>query len=246
MLENFIINRFQKLLSDLPDVPQLSAQELKRYFDASPEELKNALNGVIDTLMSTGGAKDIGFEESDKVHAGNVQDAILNVQGQIKDVALGQIPEGSVGEKQLAGGILEKWTVEASERKAADTALSNRINAANSTLTSTKNTLQKSITEVKATADNALSLVSLKAEFLLGQYAGTGTSYNTIELGFKPRVVFVTSGEYYAHAIGDMTSPGIGLLATGFQMYQYADDMRIKIRMSFNDPRRIYYYIVMK
>ncbi|WP_143436203.1 hypothetical protein, partial [Intestinibacillus massiliensis] len=36
------------LLAALPDEPQLSAQELKAYFDSSPEELRRAVNGVCD------------------------------------------------------------------------------------------------------------------------------------------------------------------------------------------------------
>lgn len=36
------------MLAALPDEPQLSAQELKAYFDSSPEELRRAVNGVCD------------------------------------------------------------------------------------------------------------------------------------------------------------------------------------------------------
>ena len=42
------IAAFQDRISDLPDTPTLTATELKARFDACPEELRQALNGVCD------------------------------------------------------------------------------------------------------------------------------------------------------------------------------------------------------
>ena len=42
------IERFEQRVSDLPDTPALSAAALKARFDACPEELRAALNGVCD------------------------------------------------------------------------------------------------------------------------------------------------------------------------------------------------------
>ncbi len=42
------ISAFQNRISDLPDIPTLTASELKARFDACPEELREALNGVCD------------------------------------------------------------------------------------------------------------------------------------------------------------------------------------------------------
>ena len=42
------IEKFQQTISALPDTPNLSAAELKRRFDACPEELRTALTGVCD------------------------------------------------------------------------------------------------------------------------------------------------------------------------------------------------------
>ena len=42
------ITQFAAKVSDLPDTPSLSAQELKARFDACPEQLRQALNGVCD------------------------------------------------------------------------------------------------------------------------------------------------------------------------------------------------------
>lgn len=42
------ITQFQQTVSELPDTPALSASALKARFDACPEELRTALNGVCD------------------------------------------------------------------------------------------------------------------------------------------------------------------------------------------------------
>ncbi len=42
------IEKFKQTISALPDTPNVSAAELKRRFDACPEELRQALNGVCD------------------------------------------------------------------------------------------------------------------------------------------------------------------------------------------------------
>ena len=48
MFTDHKISAFQQRVSDLPDTPTLSASELKARFDACPEELRQALNGVCD------------------------------------------------------------------------------------------------------------------------------------------------------------------------------------------------------
>lgn len=42
------ISAFQTRISDLPDTPALSAAALKARFDACPEQLRQALNGICD------------------------------------------------------------------------------------------------------------------------------------------------------------------------------------------------------
>lgn len=50
------IESFEQRVSDLPDTPALSAAALKARFDACPEELRAALNGVCDDGQSAGGS----------------------------------------------------------------------------------------------------------------------------------------------------------------------------------------------
>lgn len=71
------IGAFQKLVADLPDVPNMSSAELKSYFDSSPKELKDAFNNLVTALQSTtagdSGAKNIGVEAIAGLSGTNVQ-----------------------------------------------------------------------------------------------------------------------------------------------------------------------------
>ena len=42
------ITQFTHKITDLPDQPSLPANELKARFDSSPEELRQAVNGICD------------------------------------------------------------------------------------------------------------------------------------------------------------------------------------------------------
>lgn len=73
------LNAFQKKVADLADVPSMSSAELKSYFDSSPDEVRQALNAVIDVLYSTttdSGAKNIGVNAISGLSASNVQTAL--------------------------------------------------------------------------------------------------------------------------------------------------------------------------
>lgn len=58
-MKNLKIDAFRNPVSNLPDRPMMSASELKKHFDSNSEELREALNGLIDLLVSNGGAADL-------------------------------------------------------------------------------------------------------------------------------------------------------------------------------------------
>jgi hypothetical protein len=58
-MKNLKIDAFKNPVSNLPDRPMMSASELKKHFDSNSEELREALNGLIDLLVSNGGAADL-------------------------------------------------------------------------------------------------------------------------------------------------------------------------------------------
>lgn len=62
-MENLKINQFQHPVSGLPDRPQMSATELKETFDSNSEELRQALNALIELLIGRNGAAQLGTAE---------------------------------------------------------------------------------------------------------------------------------------------------------------------------------------
>lgn len=251
MITDYKINTFQKPVASLADAPELSAQELKAYFDASPEECRAAVNGAIDTLTAAEGAQNIGFQESDSIHAATVQQAIENVQGQIKNVALGQIPEGSVDETRLSEAVLQKWTQETDERLTQDIELANRINTVQTSLTTTSQTLTNSVAAARSRADSAYNLANAKSQFILGSYVGDGKSSQNIVLGFKPRVLFVVGWGRACGPISNIILSGVGgcgisLMNNGFQAQDRVDNSVDKIVYEFNELNGVYQYMALK
>ena len=80
---------FSKRIVDLPDQPDMSARDLKAYFDSSAEELRQSFNGLCDALIDFSAAAKMGYRESAGVPAQTVQGAIENVQKQVRDASVG-------------------------------------------------------------------------------------------------------------------------------------------------------------
>ena len=75
---------FSKRIIDLPDQPNMAANDLKEYFDSSAEELRESFNVLCDALGDFSAAAKMGYRESAGVPAKTVQDAIENVQKQLR------------------------------------------------------------------------------------------------------------------------------------------------------------------
>lgn len=76
------LNGFLKKIGDLPDKPtpgSMSAADLKAYFDSSPEELRLALNKLIDELEATG-ASNIGTSPIAGLAGTKVQDLLSSLK----------------------------------------------------------------------------------------------------------------------------------------------------------------------
>jgi hypothetical protein len=77
--------------------------ENKALFDKLVREIvKEALNKIVDALVASGGAAEIGLDPTAGVNETNVQDAIENVQAQLSAYALGEIPDGTITADKLA------------------------------------------------------------------------------------------------------------------------------------------------
>ena len=205
---------FSKRIVDLPDQPDMSARDLKAYFDSSAEELRQSFNGLCDALSDFSAAAKMGYHESAGVPAQTVQDAIENVQKQVRDASVGKLPSGCVDGDKLAQDVRDRLTAiehaaesETNARTAADTDLQSDMNTVKTTLT-------------------------VKTACHFGTYTGDGTEKRTITLGYHPKAVLVfREGCYtgYSSAIyGGLASEdvplmygdsvGLGVTADGFQL----------------------------
>lgn len=222
------LNDFTHKIIDLRDQPNMQPDDLKAYFDSSPEEVRQAHNGLCDAL-TTGttaatAAANIGFQRTAAVPADTVQAAVENVQSQLDAAVMGNIPSGSVDGDKLAQDVRDRFTTietaaksEANTRTSADNNLQNQIN----TLTS-----------------QIASLNAAKCEIYTGTYVGNTEYPNSgtqqITLGFRPKAVLVMQDgfllEYdhqflYKNSLGGIgidgwSKLGIVINNTGFEVRQ--------------------------
>lgn len=207
------IAAFSKTISQLRDQPNMQPAELKAYFDSSPEELRQAHNGLCDALYATSAASSLGFQRTAGVPADTVQAAVENVQAQVTDAVLGNIPSGSVDGDKLAQDVRNHFS-----------AIESAAAAESSARQSIDSNLQSQISTLSAT----------KCELYTGTYVGDGAATRTINLGFRPKAVlvmyrgFLLEMEFnYWHycslggiAIEGWSNTGISLTSNGFQVQQ--------------------------
>ena len=223
---------YEKRIASLPDQPNMQPDELKAYFDSSPEEIRQAHNGLCDALTeatsSTSAAAGLGFQRTAGVPADNVQDAIEDVQSQLTDAVLGNIPSGSVTNDKLAQDVRDHFTTienaaasEASTRASADSSLQSQINTHTSQIS---------------------SLTTAKCEVVFGSYTGDKAAERTITLGFTPSAVIsvdkcgtIGDGAYKWGGMVIRNHPhdgsGITLCDNGFKVY-YSESERIYSNVS--------------
>jgi hypothetical protein len=74
---------FTHHITDLADEPDMTADELKAYFDSGPQELLDSHNALVAALTSSQAAADIGFAPTEDLNATSIQQAIVLLQTQI-------------------------------------------------------------------------------------------------------------------------------------------------------------------
>ena len=118
------ITAFTHRIADLPDQPNLPANELKARFDSSPEELRQSLNAVCDE----GDALTIRVDQHDT---------------QLNQIAMNKFPDDTIKESNLHADLAAKLngkaeqtalTAEAAAREDADDALDARLNTVETAL----------------------------------------------------------------------------------------------------------------
>ena len=239
------LTSFTKKIIDLIDQPNMQPNELKAYFDSSPEEVRQAHNSLCDALTTATSAAtaaaNLGFQTTAGVPADNVQDAIEDVQAQLTDAVLGNIPSGSVTGDKLAQDVRDRFTAietaattEAGTRASAD---STEASARASADTNLQNQINTHTTQIAA-----------KCEVVFGSYTGDGAESQYIALGFTPRAVIsvnnkgeMTRSGYPEGAIASAgTQGGIVIEGNGFRAYYIGD------RYWHNSYNTTYRYIAIK
>ena len=232
------LTSFTKKIIDLIDQPNMQPNELKAYFDSSPEEVRQAHNSLCDALTTATtaatAAANLGFQTTAGVPADNVQDAIEDVQAQLTDAVLGNIPSGSVTNDKLAQEVRDHFTTiensvttEASARAGGDSNLQNQINT---------HTTQ----------------IAAKCEVVFGSYTGDGQETRTIALGFYPQAVLLFSSgggtaNYGGLAMRNLpcTTGGFSLASNGFTV-KYKEMPSGSADLYYNISSSVYYYIAFR
>lgn len=96
------LNIIQQLDDEPNDVGGLTAAELKAKFDEAGLTIQTWIN---ETLLPAMIAANLGFAKTTEIPEATVQDAIVNVQEQVKNMAIGAVPNGSVNYLKLASDV---------------------------------------------------------------------------------------------------------------------------------------------
>ena len=98
------VTNVHQSLGDFPaEDDHLTSEQLKELFDAPATGLKSSLNGLIGELEATTSAASLGaaaIADGDTSQA-NVQAKLEKIYQDLQDVALGEIPDGSITENKL-------------------------------------------------------------------------------------------------------------------------------------------------
>ncbi|MDO4174665.1 MAG: hypothetical protein Q4D42_07860 [Eubacteriales bacterium] len=102
------VSALQHPIAALDDRPQLSAADLKAYFDGDPQQLMQAHNALVEALLAPAAASSIGFSAGDGIAGNTLQAALEDVHEQLNEVALGTVPDASITEQKLSADIRQQ------------------------------------------------------------------------------------------------------------------------------------------
>ena len=123
------LNIIQKLDDEPNDVGGLTAAELKAKFDEAGLTIQNWLNTVLLPALV---AANLGFQATTDIPAKTIQEAIENVQEQVKQATIAAVPNGSINYIKLAQDvttILTGLRTDVTQSQADITELQNRPHA---------------------------------------------------------------------------------------------------------------------
>ncbi|GAB2046475.1 hypothetical protein AGATL06_29750 [Agathobaculum sp. TL06] len=198
------ITQFTHKITDLPDQPSLPANELKARFDSSPEELRQAVNGICD--------------DASRLEA--------RVEGIVVDT-FGDTIDREMLSDELAAELDAKITqadlaAETAAREAADSALGSRIESANTTAASKCQLYIGTYTGTGSYPRTVYTgftpravIVSPQAAMDYGEY-GTGGAVITQD-GSDSRFSRIISGGFELRATNNPNAEGIAFYYLAFR-----------------------------
>ena len=104
------ITALTKKIIALPDQPNMQPDELKQYFDSSPEELRAAINALCDALTAPTASANLGFAQTAGIPVSTIQAALEHLHQQLTNAVMGQIPSGSVTGDKLAQDVRNRFS----------------------------------------------------------------------------------------------------------------------------------------
>ena len=107
------ITAFTHRIADLPDQPNLPADELKARFDSSPEELRESVNGICDDAAELKGRVDSIITQT---FEGTIDKSMLSTE-----------LAAELDAKAVESSVASRITAEQSARENADTSLNTRV-----------------------------------------------------------------------------------------------------------------------
>ena len=217
------ITQFTHRIVDLPDQPNLPADELKARFDSSPEELRQAVNGICDDAATLSGKVDSILAET--------------FDGVVEKSMLSEALTEELDAKAVETSVASRFTAEQTAREAADSSLSARMSTAESTITThTSQIAQKcQIYYGTYTGDGASSktiTLGFRPKAVLVLYDGT--------------LLMINSDVYGSLALSSRSAARFGnttlaIASNGFTVYYNASE-----NIHLNHSGGVYHYIAFR
>lgn len=102
------LTKLSNPISALDDEPELDAEDLKAYFDASPTELMEKHNALITALTSRNAATDIGFNATENIPRSSIQEAIEYVRAHSGSGSSTSVGDGTISRASLDSDLISE------------------------------------------------------------------------------------------------------------------------------------------
>ena len=169
-------------LSDYPRVEDgVSAEELKKRFDAPAEQLQKDLNNLQEELEGVLSASKIGANllDANDTSENNVQAKLEKIRSEIQNTVLGQIPDSSIDKTKMNPEY-------------------------DNTLAKKDGEVQENLNANYLEGKNLAGIKEIMTgQFKTGTFTGNGEQTLTINVGFKPRFMIYFGGNMLVIIIGN-------------------------------------------